>query len=216
MNHEESIKTQAAEGYLLGQLPAAAREEFERHYFECPTCAEDVRLGYRLSQDLKMVFHEQPRGADFRQRRNGRASWLTWAPVAAGLAIASVSGYQNAVQIPALRARTEAAHVFSPVVLAPASRAKAPSFAISAGNDLQLSLAPGAARNTGKYECRLRSDSGAVLWKISVEDLDPESNLTVVIPTARLSAGNYELTLFGAGGTETHELDHYPFSLRFK
>src|SRR4051812_43860382 len=107
MDHEQSIKTQAAERYLLEELPPALREEFEQHYFDCAECAEEVRLGFQFSRNLNAVFRDQARAVDSRWRRPSIKGWLNWVPIAAGLAIAVFSGYQNAVQIPALRARTE-------------------------------------------------------------------------------------------------------------
>jgi hypothetical protein len=217
MDHEQSIKTQAAERYLLEELPPALREEFERHYFGCADCAEEVRLGFQFSRNLNAVFRDQAQAVDSRLRRSSRNGWLNWAPIAAGLAIAAFSGYQNVLEIPALRARTarfEAARVFSPVVLAPASRAEAPALAIPAGADLQFSLAPGPARSGGHYECQLRSAAGTVLWQLPIEVVDPEANLTLIMPTARLSAGRYEVLLLSGGGRDAHELDRYPFVLR--
>jgi len=218
MDHEQSINTQAAERYLLEELPPALREEFEEHYFSCPVCAEEVRFGFQFSRNLNAVFQDQAPPLDFRRRRTMREGWLRWAPIAAGLAIAAFSGYQNTIQIPALRARTGGfeARIFSPLILAPASRAETPTFAISTGSDLQFSLAPGAVRVGGHYECQLRSSSGAVIWQLPIEVLDPEANLTLVIPAGRLSSGRYEVMLLSGGPRDTHEVDRYPFVLRSK
>lgn len=214
MDHQQSIETGAAESYLLGELPPETREEFEQHFFECPECAEDVRIGFQFSQNVKAVFHEQA--------RTKRAGWLSrirpiaQMPLAACLAIAAFSGYQNAVQIPALRARTETPLVLSPsVVLAPSLRGDAPPLVIPQGADfLPVSLAPGAARGGGKYECLLKSSSGETLWKVPVSTLDPDANLTILIPTAKLSTGRYEAILAGIAGGHPTELDRYRFSIR--
>src|SRR3954454_6101717 len=121
MDHEQSIGTRAAESYLLGELSPTVREAFEQHFFECEECAQEVRLGFEFSQNLKAVLHDEARAA----RPLGKAKRLLWfsskrfaskrvapmwaaskVPLAACLAIAAFSGYQNAVQIPSLRART--------------------------------------------------------------------------------------------------------------
>src|SRR3954465_7637824 len=99
MDHEQSINTHAAERYLLEELPPELREEFEQHYFDCPECAEEVLLGFQFDRNLKAVFRDQARAVDSRWRRPHIKGWLSWAPIAAGLAIAVFSGYQNAVQI---------------------------------------------------------------------------------------------------------------------
>jgi hypothetical protein len=219
MDHEQSINTQAVERYLLEELPPALREEFEQHYFGCAECAEEVRLGFQFGRNLNAIFRDQAQAVDSRSCRSSRSGWLNWTAIAAGLAIAAFSGYQNALEIPALRARIarfEAARVFSPVVLVPASRAQAPTFVIPAGADLQFSLAPGPARSGGHYECQLRSNTGRVLWQLPIEVVDPEANLTLLMPAARLSAGRYEVVLLSGTGQGAHELDRYPFALQVK
>src|SRR5258708_4953787 len=125
MDHEQSIDSRAVESYLVGKLSPAEREEFEQHYFECAECAEEVRLGFQFSQNLKSVFHEEARE---RKNRFGRIKGGRWfapiwtkAPLAACLAVAAFTGYQNAIEIPALRARTAslaAPRVLIPIVLA--------------------------------------------------------------------------------------------------
>lgn len=48
MEHEEAVRSQAVEKYLLCQLTAEARDRFEAHFFECEVCAEDIRTGVLL------------------------------------------------------------------------------------------------------------------------------------------------------------------------
>ena len=45
MNHDEAIRLKAAEKYLLGELSAELRDQYEDHYFGCAECAQDVRTG---------------------------------------------------------------------------------------------------------------------------------------------------------------------------
>ena len=42
MDHNEALRLQAAEKYVLGELPPPLRDEFEAHFFECQECAQDV------------------------------------------------------------------------------------------------------------------------------------------------------------------------------
>ena len=42
MDHECSVKIMAVEKYLLGEFGASERKAFERHYFECESCGEDI------------------------------------------------------------------------------------------------------------------------------------------------------------------------------
>ena len=43
MDHNESIRLQAAVKYVLGELSPAQREEYEEHYFDCAECAVDIK-----------------------------------------------------------------------------------------------------------------------------------------------------------------------------
>ena len=42
MDHIEAVNNQAVERYLLGQMPDAEIDAFEKHFFECGSCAEEV------------------------------------------------------------------------------------------------------------------------------------------------------------------------------
>jgi anti-sigma factor RsiW len=48
MKHEDAIRTQAVERYLLRQMTEEERAIFEEHYFECDDCAGDVADGTQL------------------------------------------------------------------------------------------------------------------------------------------------------------------------
>jgi len=42
VDHETAIRSQAAERYLLGQLPSTERDAFEEHFSDCSRCMQDV------------------------------------------------------------------------------------------------------------------------------------------------------------------------------
>ena len=43
MDHNEAVRIQATEKYVLGELSPPLRDEFEEHFFECQECALDVK-----------------------------------------------------------------------------------------------------------------------------------------------------------------------------
>ena len=45
MNHDDAIREQTVERYLLGELPEDARALFEEHFFDCALCASDLKNG---------------------------------------------------------------------------------------------------------------------------------------------------------------------------
>jgi hypothetical protein len=59
MDHTEAVRSNAAERYTLGDLPVGQVEEFERHFFECPQCSEELRILSILAENTRAVFAEQ-------------------------------------------------------------------------------------------------------------------------------------------------------------
>ena len=43
MDHNEAVRTHAAEKYILGELSPVLREEYEEHFFVCVACALEVK-----------------------------------------------------------------------------------------------------------------------------------------------------------------------------
>ena len=214
MNHQTSLETRAAERYLIGELPPDERDAFEQHYFVCRDCAEDVRLGAIFAANAAAVFDEEPltrkRGVVMAMPVRSRAALAA----AAGLALCIFSGWQNAVRIPAMRAEIhsmETPRVLAPIVLAPSARAAVAPLAAPAGPFLPVSLAPGAPRGEGPFECRVEAESGAVLWRVPVPAFDPDGNVDLLIPSAKLQGKVTTLILTGAAG---HEIERYRFSLK--
>jgi hypothetical protein len=58
VDHQSAVNRKLTERYFLGELDASENEDFEEHFFECPLCAEDVRLASRLVANLKAVLDE--------------------------------------------------------------------------------------------------------------------------------------------------------------
>ncbi len=58
MEHQSVVDRQLVERYLLKELSAQESAEFEAHFFECPKCAEEVRLGVMLRANLKSTLSE--------------------------------------------------------------------------------------------------------------------------------------------------------------
>jgi hypothetical protein len=58
MDHLEAVRSNAAERYTLGDLPVGQVEEFERHFFECPQCSEELRILTIFAENARAVFTE--------------------------------------------------------------------------------------------------------------------------------------------------------------
>jgi len=60
MTHFEAMEGRLAEGYLLGELTAEQREQYEEHYFGCSECAEEVSWGTMFLASARRVLREAP------------------------------------------------------------------------------------------------------------------------------------------------------------
>jgi putative zinc finger protein len=58
VDHQSAVDRKLTEQYVLGELDAREAAEFEEHFFDCPLCADDVRLASRLAANLKAVLRE--------------------------------------------------------------------------------------------------------------------------------------------------------------
>jgi hypothetical protein len=58
MDHAEAIKMGAVERYMLADLSVSEVEEFERHFFDCPQCSEELRTLSILRENARAVFIE--------------------------------------------------------------------------------------------------------------------------------------------------------------
>ena len=56
MDHNEALRQQAAEKYVLGELPPTLRDEFEEHFFECQECALDVTAAAGFVDNARAVW----------------------------------------------------------------------------------------------------------------------------------------------------------------
>jgi Putative zinc-finger len=228
MDHESSIKTQAAEKYLLGELPPAEREAFEQHFFECAECASEVRLGFQFSENARAVFQDDPHRTAARAPQ--RPEWFSWfsrilqrpmalAPVAAAaLALVALVGYQNLAVIPALRAKVahlEQPQVLMATVLTPAARSALPSIRIPRDAQFfELSLVTAAIPPAERYRCEFRSKDWKLLATVPLPRLESDSNVTMLVPAVDFSNGFYEAVLIGVSRGMSIELDHYRFAVR--
>src|SRR5215475_9616636 len=78
MDHPEAINLKAAERYVLGDLSVSEVEEFERHFFDCSQCSEELRVLSVLQENARAVFIEQspgPRREPVLEQTRERASW---------------------------------------------------------------------------------------------------------------------------------------------
>src|SRR5215472_3383639 len=60
MNHEQAVRGQAVERYVLGELTPEERDAFEGHYFDCSHCFEQVKLSAQFLHHAHEVLDPEP------------------------------------------------------------------------------------------------------------------------------------------------------------
>jgi Putative zinc-finger len=213
MEHELAVRNRLAERYLLGELNAGDRDEFEAHYFDCVACARDVRDGAAFIANAKSVLRE-----DLVSSRvaSGRWDWTSWfrmpalVPSAAAATLAAVVAYQAAVVIPRLHSAAEP-RLVAMTTLQPSTRGEPQLLRISR-NDRFFSLTfdVNSRERFSSFESTVNRADGGVVAEATATGGDVNS-LTLWLPSDRFENGEYVLTLRGISGTRRVDVDRFRF-----
>jgi hypothetical protein len=201
MDHHDAVRTLAAERYLLEEMSESEREEFEAHYFECPTCAESVRAGAALAVSA---------GAPPLVRTRG--SFTTIVSLAAAAALALVAGYQAFVTIPGLRRAIDAPQALAPIAVPPVSRGDGVAVARTDGAVvLALDINVDALSSQLVYD--LRTDGGDVVLS-GQSPVPPQGTpLLLLLPGKSLTSGQYAIVVRDSA-SPAREVGTYRFIVR--
>jgi hypothetical protein len=230
MDHTEAVRGNAAERYAIGDLPLVEVEEFERHFFECPQCSEELRALSILVTNARAVFSEP----------------VMVAPPVIQPAAVPVASHPSVVEkVPAPKVRWWR----EPWVLGPAFAAMAviafisadPGLRTHAGKIEQVSAFPIYAAARGEetmvtppgnspsfmlymdktwesapefYLAEIRDEtSNAPQASFTLKDPGAGHFLEISIPSRSLSPGRYILVVQDASNKNA-DLARYPFTLR--
>jgi hypothetical protein len=173
MTHTEAVDTYAAERYLLGEMTEAERQAFEAHYFECPTCADDLRAGSLMRDGVAAGLLAVPGTRTERLSRTfNYASW------AAAASLALVAGYEGML----LRQQRMAPQALAPVTLRAPTRGAEAVVPVAEGAAavtlaVPLEVAAGTALN---YE--VRAADGQIAASGTAEAPGGGAPLLVLLP----------------------------------
>jgi hypothetical protein len=221
MDHQLSVKTKAAEQYLLGELSPEECRAFEEHYFDCEECAKDVLLLEQFAANAASAYGEDgPPVFEQAAARRGKP-WFGWTPSltfacsALGVFLMGVIGYQNALVIPRLRSaaeRSSVAEAVSSATLVPSARGGGRTVVIPPdARFIHLALEVETLPTFESYACDLRSASGNNIRTIALGSVDAIAGIHLMVPSSALPPGSYEAVLVGMSGGQLHELAHYHF-----
>jgi hypothetical protein len=218
MDHRTADEQQAAQKYLLDELSANQRAEFEEHLFECPICAEQVRHDFTVVENLKEVLREQPEtGAasnGLRLPANGFLAWLKPAsliPSFAALALAGIVVYQNV--LPTHAAPEQAQILPAASLVTPVTRGAAqPAIKVDHTKaNFVLSFTVDAAK-PDSFVCDFQTEAGSSVIKLA-EPQQPNASFTlnVLLSSKLFPAGRYRLLLSPVSEPQNSTL--YPFAI---
>jgi hypothetical protein len=230
MNHIEAIRMKATEQYLLGEMAAPLRDEFEDHFMSCQECARDVRAGAAFVENTREILRREvlarPATAPLNSAR--RESWLQAllrpAVVAAALAILlGVIGYQELVTVPRLESTLSKANAPSEVasfsLLGGNSRGEA-SVPVVVQRDqpytLYVDIPP--APEFPRYTLDVERTDGALQFSLPVTSEGAKKTVQVLVPAGRLLPSDYAMVIRGvgsSGNSSAKEIGRARFSVKY-
>jgi hypothetical protein len=223
MNHNDAIREQSVERYLLGELPEDARAQFEQHFFDCDICASDLKAGTAFVDTLRtdpQVVGSPQRKLQVVPNRAPRTWLRPWlAPVLAASLL--VVAYQNILVLPGMRkaaAVAESPAVINTVILANISArgTDIPRLVAPAHGSFLVSVDVPSKSEYASYICSLYTSSGERLWQLPITTQQAENTVSLRVPTDKAAEGINDLRVLGVpstGGSPV-EVGRYRFTLQ--
>lgn len=227
MDHLDSAQMKAVERYMLGDLSASEVEEFERHFFDCPQCSEELRALTIFQENARAVFAEQdlaPVPASVTVPESAASWWSGFSPLfqkpwavgplsmaLGGLLLGVFAGYMTF----ASREEVQAISTFpiyaeargAETVVSPAKGSKFYAMYLDASWD----------GDYASYRAVLRDASGTEKAVVPAKPAAGGNSINVLVPTHKLADGKYVLVMRGVDGAgKETELARFPFTLRFQ
>jgi hypothetical protein len=227
MDHLDADNTKAVERYMLGDLSVSEVEEFERHFFDCPQCSEELRALTLFQANARAVFGEQDlaptpfrvhapesavgwwRGFSPLFWNRNAHFWKSGAMALAALIIGVFTGYlafgmREAGQVGAFPLYAQARG--EETVVSPAADSKFYTLYFDKTWEGDYS----------SYRAVLRDSSGADKFAAPISPGAPGEVMVMLVPTHQLPAGKYVLVMMGANADKETELARFPFTLKIK
>jgi hypothetical protein len=237
MDHNEAVRLQAAEKYVLGQLPKEQHAAYEEHYFDCPACAEEIKATVAFMESARQAIREEAlepvgakRLAPAKQTTGGWFAWLRPAfavPVLAALLL--FIGYQNGVTIPRLKdsSASQLGHaISSSFQLRGSTRGgnedgdAANKVRVRSGESFALTFDFTPTGTFSEYDWQLRNQAGRPVKSGRISGDKKYQTVSLNVAGGVETAGKYNLVFFGnadgAGQTANqNEAQRLTFTVEF-
>jgi hypothetical protein len=209
MDHNEAVRLNASEKYLLGEFPQNLRDEFEEHFFDCAECATDLRAAAIFVDTSRELLRAEQTNSVAARVTPGHSGWFAWfRPVVAVPAFAVLLlllGYQTFRTIPYGKAPspTDAAQIlFSSYPLRGVNTAgeEGRTLSIRKGESFLLNFDFVPVRSFDSYVAQLQDAAGHVLLESKIAGGNANREAHLPIPAGMLQQGKYLLAFYGDPG----------------
>jgi hypothetical protein len=224
MDHAVVVRQKMTERYLLDELEPEAREQFEEHYFDCPTCAVDVRAGAAFIEQSKVVLAERPNEKAVRQPeplpvKPGRFGWFRPALVLPVMALlVGIVGYQNLITYPYMAAKVSTPSVppYAAVNIGTYG-SDAAVVQAHAGEDFLIFVRIPPEGDYSSYAADFYDPAGKLEWSVTIPAVSGRDQWPVQVPGANRASGTYIVAVRGIGvGGDSKELGRARFELQIQ
>ena len=223
MQHSQIVQDHLIEQYLLNEMPAPARDEFEEHFFDCRDCATQLKATAAFldatREELRRAHLQRVTATQQPPSLIGSRLKIWWQRLLTpGFAFATtaacllVIGYQNVIVNPALH--NEIATLQSPEVvptlslIGAASRGGGtPSVTLTPSRAVVLQVDIPAQPRFQGYLCQLYTPSQQLVGSVQVSPQQAENTVSLRfhVPSGQAgqnsagqkSAGLYSLVVLG-------------------
>ena len=208
MDHNEALQLQAAEKYVLGELPPPLRDEFEEHFFDCAECALDVHTASLFVENSKVVLAEKPAEALANAAAPPKRGWFAWLrPTFAAPALAmllAVVGYQNLVTYPRMEQTLNHPQVMPwGSVNIGTYGANGPEITTAPGKGFLVFVRIPPEGGYARYTADLYNPAGKLEWSLTIPATTSQDQWPIAVPGADRQPGTYTVAVRGTAADGT-------------
>jgi len=222
MDHDEVVRKKMTERYLLDELDAEQRDQFEEHFFDCQACALDVRAASTFVERSKIVLSEDAGKVAVSAPASVGVGWFAWLrPSLAVPALALlllVIGYQNFVTYPQLEQAYNRPHLLPWASINTRTRGTStPVIAVPRGGSFLLFVNIPPDGGYSRYIAELYNPAGKLEWSLGIPASSVQDQWPIQVPGTNREAGSYTVAVSGVTAAgESKEIGRSAFELQIQ
>ena len=216
MEHNEAVRLQAVEKYILGELSPSLRDEFETHYFDCAVCSFNLRAGIAFAAGTRQFFSEtQTRAA---AAADPKLSWFAWLRPMIAVPVMGALLFLVGYQYFASRANRPASEIQPWYSLNDSSVHGSSGTHIEAqqgqGFRLMFDITNAPPNTDGILRIEVRDSAGKVVLSRILSSRLAQKSVILDLP-ADFKAGDYKIVVFDQAAGSSAPILELPFTVAF-